>query len=193
MVSPRYRKRRKTYRLLLLTIGLLFCLGTVSALAFDVCFNGVPVELTTRPSLKQGKVMLPLECLASFLGLDVECEGEGAPISLLLPDKAILLSWDSTEAIVDGIPVELGVPPYWKENQIMIPMNLIVDVLGFTVGWDEGGQVLQIKGDIEFHKKPHYCTSQKIWGARREAGRENHYRKKQYSKKNLICHPQRIS
>ena len=164
-MSPRHKNRRKIYGLLPLTIGLLLCLGTASALAFDVCFNGVPVELTTRPSLKQGKAMLPLECLASPLGLDIECEGVGDTISLLMQDRAILLSGDSTEAIVNGIPVDLGVSPYWKENQIMVPINFVVDALGLSVGWDEGGQVLQIKGDIESPQEtPITAPSQKKSG-----------------------------
>jgi N-acetylmuramoyl-L-alanine amidase len=157
MVSPGLGKIRKTYTygLVLLIIGLLLCLGTARALAFDVCVNGVQVELPIRPSLKQGKVMLPLECLAYPLGLEIECEGEEAPIALVMDDERVVFFTDSSQAMINGgQSLELGAVPYRKYDEIMVPMNLLVDALGITVSFDKSGQTLLIEGGNQLSLEP---------------------------------------
>ncbi|NMB46841.1 MAG: AMIN domain-containing protein [Firmicutes bacterium] len=151
-MSPGYRKPTKTHTnwLLPLLVGLLVGLAAVNALAFDVRINGVEVELSTSPSLRQGKVMLPLSCLINPLGILVECEeSEGVPIALEMGDRKVTFSTDSSQAMVDGTPLELGTIPYRKHDELMVPMNLFVNVLKINVEWDQAGQTLFIEGGTE--------------------------------------------
>ena len=168
MVSPSFRKSHKNHAcgLMLLIVGLLLCLGSAEALAFDVCVNGVQVELPIRPTLKHGKVMLPLSCLAHPLGLEIEHEGEGAPIVLVLGDERVVFSMDNPQAVVNNAQsLDLGTVPYRKQDEIMIPMNLLVDALGITISFDESGQTLLIEGGSPLSPEPVGTGSDSVEGA----------------------------
>ena len=123
-------------------IVLFLLLGTSSALAFDVCVNGSQIELASRPTLRQAKVMVPLNCLADALGVSIEPTSDETLILLYMGSREVQLFLDQPQVSVDGKAIDLGVAPYMAKDALMVPLNFFHDVIGIGVQWDEGGQIL---------------------------------------------------
>jgi len=144
-VSPSSGKTRKTYGLIcLLTLFLLWA-GAGSTLAFSVCVNNTPVELSVRPALRGIKVMLPLQSLAPPLGLQVRCETDGGTVLVTGHGLEVVIVPDSYEIAVNGREMTLGVAPYWEKGEIMVPMQLFVDAFGFAAEFDFASATMWIQ------------------------------------------------
>ena len=123
----------------------LCCGAAGSAWAFNVCVNGAPVELSVRPSLRGVKVMLPLRCLAPPLGLEVTSEGVGGSVAVTGCDREVVVVPDSYEIVVNGEVLELDVAPYWEKDEIMVPMQLLVEGFGFAAEFDLSSATMWIQ------------------------------------------------
>ena len=139
------RKNQKIYILVFLVTVLVLWAAAGSAWAFNVCVNGAPVELSVRPSLRGVKVMLPLRCLAPPLGLEVTSEGVGGSVAVTGCDREVVVVPDSYEIVVNGEVLELDVAPYWEKDEIMVPMQLLVEGFGFAANFDFSSATMWIQ------------------------------------------------
>ena len=144
-MSPSSGKTKKIYILVFLVTVLVLWAAAGSAWAFNVCVNGAPVELSVRPSLRGVKVMLPLRCLAPPLGLEVTSEGVGGSVAVTGCDREVVVVPDSYEIVVNGEVLELDVAPYWEKDEIMVPMQLLVEGFGFAANFDFSSATMWIQ------------------------------------------------
>jgi len=144
-VSPSSGKTRKIYGLVLLIAASVLWAAAGRAYAFNVCVDGTPVELSVRPTLRGVKVMLPLNCLAPPLGLEVTSQGAGSSVVVTGCDREVVIVPDSHEVVVNGEVLNLDVAPYWEKEHIMVPMQLLVDALGFAAEFDFSSKTIWIQ------------------------------------------------
>lgn len=130
-------------RLLPAMVVLCLLLWTGSASAFDVCVNGVQVELPRRPSLHQGRVMLPFKCVAPLLGIGIQPVGDETFL-LEFNGRQVGLTLYSPHLMVNDRRMDLGAAPYMIEDEIMVPINIFFDAFNIVVDWEKGGDTLLI-------------------------------------------------
>ena len=144
-MSPSSGKSKKIYSLVFLVTVFLLWAAAGSAWAFNVCVNGTPVELSVKPTLRGVKVMLPLNCLAAPLGLEIASEGGGSSVVVTGRGREVVVVPDSYEVVVDGNALNLDVAPYWEKDEIMVPMQLLVEGFGFATEFDLSSATMWIQ------------------------------------------------
>lgn len=122
--------------------------GLAAASSLAVYVNGEPVEMTVSPALKEGRVMVPLNCLVVPLGGRVEWNSPES-ITFMAVGKEVSLFLDSRTARIQGQALALDVAPYEQHGQIMVSLNFLVDVLGLRMTWDTEARALKIESAVK--------------------------------------------
>jgi peptidoglycan/xylan/chitin deacetylase (PgdA/CDA1 family) len=128
-----------------LTVG-----GTTYRLAplpvdMKVTVDTAPLALSS-PVLRCGTEMLvPARAFASALGAAVEYQTATEQLIIRGTGGNGLLRLDSTRCEVDGVAVNLAVPPALYANQAYVPLSLLKRLCTASCVYDEGRHVLTIR------------------------------------------------
>ncbi|MFZ2413672.1 MAG: phosphate ABC transporter substrate-binding protein PstS [Candidatus Cryosericum sp.] len=105
---------------------------------------GSAVTLDAAPFIASGRTMIPVRFVAEAMGAGVsfttKSDGSVARVSLGIPDssttlKSIVLSLDSTTAVVGGQNVALDVAPVIRSGRTFLPIRFIAEQLGSKVSF----------------------------------------------------------
>ncbi|HEY8449746.1 MAG TPA: copper amine oxidase N-terminal domain-containing protein, partial [Bacillota bacterium] len=96
--------------------------------------NGVEVRLDAPPFIQQGRLLVPLRFLGETLGASVRWDA--GRIELHMPGRSVILHVGRKEAIVDGTPVPLDVPPVVTSGRTMVPLRFVAETFAIPVNYD---------------------------------------------------------
>ncbi|WP_167859633.1 copper amine oxidase N-terminal domain-containing protein [Paenibacillus cymbidii] len=104
-------------------------------------------EITgSAPYIRGASTMVPVRFVSEQLAADVEWDGDKRQVHItdILTGKTIVLTIDSTKALVNGVEDELEVAAEITDDSTFVPVRFIAEKLGATVGWDEATRTVSI-------------------------------------------------
>lgn len=140
-------------RVLMILFCLLFIVGLTktTAAAVMIVVEGFGDEyphymkMRVAPETKDEIIMAALQDLADEFAWSVNWDESTSDISVKGNGKLIEMRIDSHKALIDSVPVDMPVSPYWAEGNIMIPINFISELLGYHIGsskfWNNQDQI----------------------------------------------------
>ncbi len=117
------------------------CAETAQA-AVNIVVNGTPAHFDQPPVERAGRVFVPLRGVFEQLGATV-VYSDGV-INATGNGRTIQLRIGSTQAIVDGQPAFLDVPPFIVGSRTLVPLRFISQALGASVGYDNATQIVTV-------------------------------------------------
>ena len=128
------KEMKKRMILSTLLLAFLMALTPISALArTSVTLNGQPTNIET--AVVDGLTLIPIETVGGLLGAAVSWDGDLQQVTIAKEASHIILTIDSTTAMVNGIPVELTVPAQIINNKTKVPLSFLANNLGVTARW----------------------------------------------------------
>ncbi len=107
--------------------------------------DGKQLRMDTAPEVRNERTMVPIRAVAEALGAKVEWMQETQQILMTRAGSSIIMTLDSTSAMVDEKVVEMDVAPYVSvaRSRTLIPARYVAEFFGQKVEWDgEGRRVL---------------------------------------------------
>ena len=98
--------------------------------------NNSRVYPDVPPVIDTGRTLVPVRVIMEEMQARVEWDGESRTVTIKGQENDITLVIDSPEAIVDGTPFLLDVPPQVINGRTMIPVRFVTEALKGTVHWD---------------------------------------------------------
>ncbi|MEN6403554.1 MAG: copper amine oxidase N-terminal domain-containing protein [Armatimonadia bacterium] len=116
-------------------------LGAAMAVAAPTIVVDGKVLNTAQPVLNRGgAVMLPMRVVFEALAAEVQWRPKLGKIVAKRPGRVVEL-WISTPvAQVNGMPVQLRMPPALVAGMTYVPLRFVAEAFGGTVRWDGLGQ-----------------------------------------------------
>lgn len=102
----------------------------------SVTVDGSPLLLDTAPQLQSQRVMVPIRAIAEALGADVEWQAAGDRIVMGRGGSQVILKLGSTQAQVNGKPMEMDVAPYAQGNRTYVPARYVSEFFDQSVVWN---------------------------------------------------------
>lgn len=112
-----------------------------------VAINDSVIETGDMPAvIIDGRTLVPVREVfeSKAFGAVVDWNGDLRQVSISYEDKLIILTLDDKIAYVNGVAVELDVPPMLIQDvskdyaKTMIPLRFVSESLSFDVSWDHG-------------------------------------------------------
>jgi hypothetical protein len=90
----------------------------------------------------QARVMVPVRGIADMLGADTAWDAVTRSVSIIVGDRHVIFTIDSTTYTVNGVPHTLDVPPTIPAsgpgaNTTYLPFRAVGEAFGITVDWHE--------------------------------------------------------
>ena len=110
----------------------------------DALVNGTSVTLDTAPRiLDAGYTMVPIRFVAESLGIQVEWLAETKQLRFYDASTEMLLTIDSTAAIINGEPYTMSYPPIIDSTQsqgrTLVHVRFVGEAFGCTLDWEPKG------------------------------------------------------
>jgi hypothetical protein len=142
------------YTLLMATIAMVN-VGTVVPTAaqsvVQVVVNGQAVNFDQPPVERAGRVFVPLRGVFEMLGASVVYQN--GQINATGHGRTISLQIGSTQALVNGQPQYMDVPPFVIGSRTLVPLRFIAQALGAAVEWNPNSSTVNITGG-----RPNYIS-----------------------------------
>ncbi|MEI6309619.1 MAG: stalk domain-containing protein, partial [bacterium] len=136
--------------LVLLALAALFSLVPVPASAVDagkmvvelwigqaaIQVNGQAQTIDAAPFILEGRTMVPVRFVSEGLGATVEWFAGERKVQVILGGRVVNLWMDQKNALVDGLQVQLDVPPIIDDFRAFVPLRFLGEALGAKVEWD---------------------------------------------------------
>lgn len=107
--------------------------------------------LYTAPNVpyidKQDRFMIPLRAISELMGAKVSYDAKSRIGKIELDGKNVEVTLNSKTVIYNGKKVQLDTVPVLKDNQMFVPMRVILDGLGVKGDWNQKDQLLTVKDD----------------------------------------------
>ena len=88
------------------------------------------------PVITEGRTLVPVRVIMENMQAEVEWDGDTRTVVIKGQENDITLVIDSPQAVVDGRPFLLDVPPQIVNGRTMIPVRFVTEALKGTVHWD---------------------------------------------------------
>ncbi|CAN7766044.1 copper amine oxidase N-terminal domain-containing protein [Paenibacillus sp. LjRoot153] len=95
--------------------------------------NGTILSLEVPPANLNGTILVPVRPIFNALGLNLEWDSINKTITGMKKNKEIKLQVDNTQAMVDGKPVILDIPPKIINGNTMVPLRFLGESSGANV------------------------------------------------------------
>lgn len=116
--------------------------GDPAAVALEV--EGEPVRTDVPPVIVEGRTLVPARVVAEALGATVQWDGVQRAVTLHHNRTTAILTIDNRNAMVDGQPVPMDVPPQIISDRTLVPLRFVAEVLGAAVEWDAETRTVRI-------------------------------------------------
>lgn len=129
-----------------LIISLIITVMCTKAFAEDISvkLNGSKLIFDQPPIIADGRTLVPMRAIFEALGLDVKWDNDTRQITASNDHSAILLTVDSTNAIVNDITCNLDVPPQIINDRTLVPARFVAESLNCKVNWHPDTQTVVI-------------------------------------------------
>ncbi len=112
--------------------------------------NGKVVEMDARPTIYQGRTLLPIRPVIEALGGDIDFEPHSKTITIKLKSITIIMQLNNPEAKVNGITVLIDpdnpnvVPLVVPPGRTLVPLRFVAENLGCKVDWEPNEKKITI-------------------------------------------------
>lgn len=103
--------------------------------AISVLINGAPLVMDTPPVIDQGRTLVPLRAIFEALGAEVNWNAADQSVTAFKDDLSLFLKIGSRNAVKNGVPVMLDVPPQIVNSRTLVPLRFVGETLGADVDW----------------------------------------------------------
>ncbi len=110
---------------------------TVGSTTFS--YAGKNVTMDVPPSVKHGRVYLPLRYVAQAIGVSSEgvvWDQNSNTVYLTNQGKTVQVRVGSSKLLVNGTPISMDVVPEVSSGRVMLPIRWIALAFGLNVDWD---------------------------------------------------------
>lgn len=95
------------------------------------------VTIEVPPRVWQGTTMLPLRFVGeNILGASVAWEQTTKTITMHKEGTAVQLTLENPQAVINGKPVSLTVPPFTEKDRTLVPLRFLAETFGYEVHYD---------------------------------------------------------
>ncbi len=101
-----------------------------------------PLVFDVPPVMVAGRILVPFRHFLAALGARVDWDGEG--VTARLGDTELRLWPGRRQALVNGAPVELDVPPSIVRGRVLVPLRFVSETLGMNVSWDDATRTVTL-------------------------------------------------
>ncbi|MEI6308765.1 MAG: stalk domain-containing protein, partial [bacterium] len=98
--------------------------------------NGQAQAIDAAPFILEGRTMVPVRFVSEGLGATVEWFAGERKVQVILGGRVVDLWIDQKKALVDGLQVQLDVPPIIDDFRAFVPLRFLGEALGSKVEWD---------------------------------------------------------
>lgn len=98
--------------------------------------NGARLDFDVYPRIVSDRTIAPVRQICEFVGGAVTWVPSSRQIIVDRKDKHIIFTLDSSSAVVNGVPTAMPLPAQLISGRTLVPLRFLVEVLGFSVGWD---------------------------------------------------------
>ena len=99
--------------------------------------DGVEYELSSPPTVIENVTLLPMRFVADqVLGAQVDWNADTQTVTMTKDNKTVSVTIDSKVAMVDGLELELQIPPVVKNSTTLVPLRFLSEVFNVTVDYD---------------------------------------------------------
>ena len=106
--------------------------------------NGLPLETDVPAQIDSGRTLVPLRACAEALLAEVGYDAVTKEVQIQQGSNLILLQIGSDVGYLDGEAFLLDVPAKVINGRTMVPIRVISEAFGATVGWDQQAQIVDI-------------------------------------------------
>ena len=135
-------------------VMMLSAVGVVAEdLPINVVIDGEAVEFTDFygfPVLENSRILLPFRQIFEMYGWTAYYEEETESIFGIKGDDTLAMQIGSTTYISNRGNVEFDVAPIIVNSRTMVPIRVISEILGFTVGYEEATNTVLIDTSTGF-------------------------------------------
>ncbi len=98
--------------------------------------NGETKIMDVAPFISDaGRTMVPVRFIAEALGLTVDWNAEKRQVTITGENTQIILTIDSKQAMINGVPVQLDVAPVIVNGRTFVPLRFVAETFDFQVDW----------------------------------------------------------
>jgi len=122
----------------------------IAALAdqpISITVDGRSLSVDTPPSMRDGRVLVPLRAIFEALDATVRWDAGTRTITGERRGKTVILQIGSPQATVSGRQVFLDVPPAIIGGRTMVPIRFIAEGLGAKATWDRNSRTVSVSGN----------------------------------------------
>lgn len=105
------------------------------------------LETDVPAVITNGRTMIPIRAVAEALGADVGWEETTRQVTLTRAGTTIVMTIDSTTAMVNNVPTEMDVAPYILGGRTLLPVRYVAEFFGQKVEWEESTRRVFISED----------------------------------------------
>ncbi|MGQ7280577.1 N-acetylmuramoyl-L-alanine amidase [Brevibacillus thermoruber] len=127
---------------LLLIPGWAAAAGSAKEEPVNLMINGQAVQPDVPPLIQNGRTLVPIRVIAEGLGADVKWDEAARTATIKRGGQKLVLTLDSTAALVNGKQVKLDTPPVVRQQRMLLPLRFVAESLGVTVGWNESSRTV---------------------------------------------------
>jgi hypothetical protein len=107
--------------------------------------NGNTVKLDAAPIALSGVTYLPLRFIADSMGAQVEWDQAKKKVTVIRGNTMLELQIGSTDLVVNGVRQPAAAEPILRGGRTLVPLRLISEQLGLSVGWEQTTKTVTIK------------------------------------------------
>lgn len=116
--------------------------------AVNVRINGEALPFAGQGAVQRGgAVLVPLRGIFEKLGAAVKYDAVTGAITAVKLDTTISLKVGDTTGYINGMPRPLTTPATIYNGAVLIPLRLVSDAFGATIGWDSQNMIADITTD----------------------------------------------
>ncbi len=149
---------------LLLLPLLFFMLLTVptgeAAGDINLVIDGQNIESPLPPMIVNGRTLVPIRLVTETMGADVGWDGDTRTVTVTKGNRSVKLWIDNKLVDYSGKGLNYGVsdvaPQIFGEGTTFVPIRLVSNALGVSVGWDDATRTVYINSDLPADFIPFY-------------------------------------
>jgi hypothetical protein len=109
---------------------------TIHYNAISVIVNGNMISFDQKPTIVEGRTLVPLRAIFEALGAEVEWDNDTKTVTAKRGDTTVSLTIGSNEIEVNGTSKELEVSASIINDRTMVPARAVAEAFGCNVSWD---------------------------------------------------------
>lgn len=103
--------------------------------------------IDVAPGIVNGTTLIPLRGLFEEMGALVSWHGDTQQIEVKKDDMTVTFRIEDNRVIADGVRYSAIVAPRIVDGRTLIPLRIVSEILGYTVGWDGATQKITIESN----------------------------------------------